>query len=68
MTDAHGASLVQGDRVRLLSKPDGVHSQHYPLTVGAEYEVVGFIGSNVQTTTDEPGLCADYWRGRVEKV
>ncbi len=48
--------------------PDGRTAQHYPLTVGNVYRVMGFDGSNVITTTDEPGREASYWRGRVERV
>jgi hypothetical protein len=66
--DAHNQALVRGDKVRLQSKPDGQLSQHYSLTVGGIYEVMGYRGSNVQTTTDVPGERADYWHGRVEKV
>lgn len=58
----------QGCIVRLLSKPDGCASRDYPLTVGNTYSVLGFDGSNVITTTDEPGRTAAYWRGRVERI
>lgn len=62
------AALCLGDQVRLLSKPDGCQSAEYPLTVGNIYQVLDFRGSNVVTTTDNPGETANYWRGRVERV
>lgn len=68
MLDAHNEPLAVGDSVVLLSLPDGYESRHYPLTLGATYEVQAFMGSNVVTTSDEPSLSADYWRGRVAKV
>lgn len=43
-------------------------SQHYPLTVGRDYQVHAFYGSNVVTTCDETGRTVDYWRGRVVLV
>lgn len=61
-------TLKRGDSVRLVSKPDGRASKDYPLTVGQVYEVKGFMGSNVETTCDEPGRTVSYWRGRVEKA
>lgn len=59
--------MNRGDLVILVEKPDGYTSRHYPLTVGATYEVLDFDGSNVVTTTDVPGETARYWRGRVKK-
>lgn len=61
-------TLCRGDSVRLITKPDGYTSQHLPLTVGNIYTVHDFDGSNVITTTDDPGAEGHYWRGRVEKV
>lgn len=68
MKDAFGQPLNVTDTVVLLSKPDGYVSGHLPLTVGARYKVLGFMESNVVTTTDEPGLTGSYWRGRVQKA
>lgn len=68
MQDASHQILVKGDTVRLISMPSGAISQDYPLTVGREYVIRGFVGSNVVTTCDEPGRTVDYWRGRVEKI
>lgn len=59
-------SIKRGDKVRLLEKPTGYTSQHYPLTVGKVYRCEDFDGSNIITTTDEPGVTASYNRGRVE--
>lgn len=58
-------TIVVGERIQLLSKPDGYSSQSAPLTVGAEYQVLGLDGSNVITSTDVAGETASYWRGRV---
>jgi len=55
---------VPGDQVRLLERPDGYLSQHYPLTVGGVYEVVGYMGSCLVTTTDAPNETASCWAGR----
>jgi hypothetical protein len=68
MLDANNQPISVGDTIRLISKPDGSISQHYPLTVGGEYKVQDFYGSNVVTTCDEQGCTVDYWRGRVVKV
>lgn len=64
----HLEPVRQGCTVRLISLPDGCESRQYPLTVGNNYHVLGFEGSNVITDTDEPGRTAAYWRGRVERV
>lgn len=61
-------TLQSGDRVRLLSKPDGQLSQHLPLTVGNIYIVRHLDGSNVCTSTDMPGLDGHCSRDRVEKI
>jgi hypothetical protein len=61
-------NIIIGDRVILISKPTGCVSKDYPLTVGNTYEVVGFYGSNVITTCDEPNKVVDYWRRRVRKA
>lgn len=68
MLDANNQPIAIGDTVALVSKPDGSMSQHYPLTVGCEYQVQDFYGSNVVTTCDETGRTVDYWRGRVVLV
>ena len=60
--------LHRGDKVRLLTKPEGHDSQHIPLTVGNAYTILDFDDSNVITTTDDPNIEGSYWRGRVEKV
>lgn len=60
--------IRQGCSVRLLSLPTGCTAKHYPLTLGHTYRVLGFDGSNVVTTTDEPGCTASYWRGRIERI
>ncbi len=65
MDEISTQKIRTGASVKLISAPDGVMSKHYPLTVGKTYEVRGFEGSNVITTTDEPGHMASYWIGRV---
>jgi len=60
--------LYPGDKVRLLSMPDGHSSEGIPLTVGNIYTFQYHDGSNVCTTTDEEGFNAHYSRERVEKV
>lgn len=61
-------AISPGDDVKLNEKPDGCLSKHYPLTVGRIYQCLGFMGSNIITTTDEPGESASYYRGRVSKA
>ncbi len=61
-------NLKAGDRVRLLSKPDGQTSQTLPLTVGSIYIFYYYDGSNVCTSTDDPNQDGRYNRERVEKV
>jgi hypothetical protein len=65
MNEISTEKITAGASVKLISAPDGAMSKHYPLTVGNTYEVKGFEGSNVITTTDEPGRAASYWIGRV---
>ncbi len=60
--------LKKGQKVRLLTKPDGCSSKFYSLTVGNIYELLYYDGSNVVTTIDIAGEDAHYWRGRVEAV
>ncbi len=62
------AALHEGDHVRLLSKPTGYTSSELPLTIGNTYIVRYLDGSNVCTSTDQPGLDGHYSRSRVEKV
>lgn len=56
------------DPVILLEKPNGHSAQHHKLTVGKIYKCLGFMGSNIVTTTDEPGETASYHIGRVISV
>jgi hypothetical protein len=56
----------RGDKVLLLSKPNGVFTRFAPLTVGREYEVLYMDGSNVCTTTDRPGEECSYNHERVQ--
>ena len=60
--------LKPGDRVRLIEKPTGQTASSLPLTVGNVYIVRYVDGSNVCTSTDQPGLDGHYWRGGVVKV
>ena len=57
--------MRRGDRVLLLTRPDGCSARELPLTPGRVYEVLGLDAGNVVTTCDEPGREASYWRGRV---
>jgi hypothetical protein len=59
-------SIGKGDTVVLKEKPNGYTSRDYALTVGQTYTCLGFMGSNIITTTDVPGETASYHRGRVE--
>ena len=54
--------------VILVTKPDGHASQHYPLTLGSEYKVLGQIGSCAVIETDEPGKSASVHWSRFEPV
>jgi hypothetical protein len=54
-----------GTPVRLTEKPDGCVSQHYPLTVGKDYLLKGFMGSCIVITTDKPDFDASIYRGRA---
>lgn len=65
MNEITTQKIKVGASVKLISAPNGVTSKHYPLTVGKTYEVKAFEGSNVITTTDEPGHMASFWIGRV---
>lgn len=58
-------AIKRGDDVILIEKPDGHTSRHYALTVGKTYRCLDFDGSNIITTTDEPGETANYGRSRV---
>lgn len=62
------SEIRPGDDVKLNEKPDGCLSKHYALTEGHIYQCLGFMGSNIVTTTDEPGESASYYRGRVSKA
>lgn len=69
MKDKKENKIEVGDRVKLLSMPGScVDYYGYKLTVGNVYEVLDFDGSNVITTSDQPGQRASYNRERVEKV
>lgn len=61
-------AIKVGDDVVLREKPTGYLSKHYPLTVGNTYKCLGFMGSNIVTTTDNPGEDAAYYHGRVEAL
>ncbi len=61
-------TLFPGDKVRLLTKPDGCTSKDLPLTVGNTYTFRYFLGSCVCISTDQEGLDGHIWRGRVERV
>jgi hypothetical protein len=56
------------DHVKLVEKPDGGLARLLALTVGNTYECLGFMGSNIVTTTDVPGETASYHIGRVTPV
>jgi hypothetical protein len=43
-----------GDLVRLTVEPSGYMSKYAPVTVGNIYEVKGYMGSCLVTTSDEP--------------
>jgi len=59
-------NIQHGDSVRLKEKPTGYTTRDYALTVGQTYVCQGFMGSNIITTTDNPGETASYHRDRVE--
>lgn len=61
-------SAPPAKRVRLIEQPDGYLSHSYPMTVGAEYDVVGHMGSCLVTTCDVPGETVSVWRGRFAAV
>lgn len=55
--------------VVLNQKPDGYHSQHYPLTVGKEYAVRGEMGSCLVIDSDEPGQTASvHWSRFLPRI
>jgi hypothetical protein len=58
-------TIKVGDLVRLDKKPDGCLASQHALTVGNICQCRGFMGSNIVTTTDEPGETASYHIGRV---
>lgn len=62
----HGIKI--GDKVKLMSKPDGNTSRKEPVTVGETYICKGFDGHEIGTTSDEPGHTAFYSIKRVIKV
>jgi len=68
MTDVNGDKLYVGCVVKLLEKPCGYVTKDYKLTVDNNYIVIGFEGSNVITTTDEPDINCSYNRQRVERL
>lgn len=59
-------NIQEGDKVILKEKPNGYASKHYALTKGNTYICLGFMGSNIVTTTDVPGDSASYHWERVE--
>lgn len=60
--------IKTGDTVVLIEKPNGCLSNFYNLTVGNNYTCLGFMGSNIVTTTDTPGETGSYNRWRVRKA
>jgi hypothetical protein len=61
-------AIAIGDQVKLVEKPDGCLARQHALTVGNTYECLGFMGSNIVTTTDDPSEPASYHIGRVRSV
>lgn len=56
-----------GDKVILTQLPERYYRGEYcPLTLGRIYIVVSLDGSNVITTSDDPGITQSYNYERVE--
>jgi len=63
-----GMEMNRGDTIQLIEKPDGYESRHYPLTVGNQYTVIGWMGSAVQITCDDPDRTVAIYHGRMKVV